>query len=210
MAILTFRAQQEAANPTDTSTWPTEASCNDPSEEDNPLRRMESWGTTATPTLQGSPRPSECSTCDSEVEVKKIQMRVRFSEALNEIYEIPSRDLGANAEREESGKDEECWELFMKAEARRERRKMLADFLLSEGFSPRNVNSSRRRLFRTTFPLHVACKRGDARMVELLLASGADATLRDSKGQTPVDVATRYNRKGSHMAVLQALGCNSC
>mmetsp|Transcript_32524 Transcript_32524/g.82892 ORF Transcript_32524/g.82892 Transcript_32524/m.82892 type:complete len:100 (+) Transcript_32524:330-629(+) len=99
--------------------------------------------------------------------------------------------------------------MFVKAReaAARRAEAELHAFLASEGFGL-DVNSLRRKFFRKTFPLHVACKRGDDRMVGLLVTSGADATSRDWRRRTPADVAKRYNRSGSHDAVLRALGCH--
>jgi len=96
--------------------------------------------------------------------------------------------------------------MFTMAQENAARRKVLHDFLDLEGFPSLGVNSPRRRLFKKTFPLHVACKRGNKKVVELLLASGADKTLRDYKRQTPADVAKRWNCNGSHVAFLHALG----
>jgi len=102
--------------------------------------------------------------------------------------------------------NEEASAIFAKARESAARRGMLENFLMSEGFLSLDVNSRRRKWFKTTLPLHVACKRGDEKLVELLLTSGADATLLDSKGQTPADVTKKYNFNGSHDAVLRVLG----
>ncbi len=41
-----------------------------------------------------------------------------------------------------------------------------------------------------TTPLHEAARSGNASIVQLLLAAGADAALRDGNGKTPLDIAT--------------------
>eukprot|EP00656_Telonema_subtile_P001202 TRINITY_DN1055_c0_g1_i6.p1 TRINITY_DN1055_c0_g1~~TRINITY_DN1055_c0_g1_i6.p1 ORF type:complete len:163 (+),score=51.72 TRINITY_DN1055_c0_g1_i6:81-569(+) len=50
-------------------------------------------------------------------------------------------------------------------------------------------------------PLHLAAHYGDLEIAELLLASGADVTVRCKDGSTPLDMA----RKAQHTDVVQAL-----
>jgi len=47
-----------------------------------------------------------------------------------------------------------------------------------------------------------AVKNKDAKMVQLLLAAGADPSLKSSAGRTPEQRARQMNKKGSHDAVL--------
>ena len=47
---------------------------------------------------------------------------------------------------------------------------------------------------RDETPLHWACKGGNIKIVELLLARGASPTAEDSEGDTPVHWAARYNK----------------
>eukprot|EP00425_Heterocapsa_triquetra_P040123 CAMPEP_0195065160 /NCGR_PEP_ID=MMETSP0448-20130528/10899_1 /TAXON_ID=66468 /ORGANISM="Heterocapsa triquestra, Strain CCMP 448" /LENGTH=181 /DNA_ID=CAMNT_0040096231 /DNA_START=123 /DNA_END=668 /DNA_ORIENTATION=- len=140
---------------------------------------------------------------DSQWKIAKSQKRVRFS-PLNEIIEIPSRETGAKKGYHSASALARV-ALFMRAQKNASRKKRLQDFLASEGFDM-DVNSSRRTLFKTTFPLHVACKRGDVKVVELLMTLGADETLQDSMKRTPADIAKKCNHSGSHDAVLRALG----
>lgn len=75
----------------------------------------------------------------------------------------------------------------------------VAAFLSANGFSA--VGAGRRRLMKTSYPLHLAAERGDARMVELLLAAGADPEQKDSSGRLPADIA---RKRGNNC--LDALG----
>merc|ERR1711972_399621 len=76
-------------------------------------------------------------------------------------------------------------------------------FLQEHGFS--GVTAKRRKLFRATYPLHVAAELGEDRIVALLLEEGADPTQKNSSGQTPAQVAQKRNSKDSHASVLQSL-----
>mmetsp|Transcript_63447 Transcript_63447/g.163272 ORF Transcript_63447/g.163272 Transcript_63447/m.163272 type:complete len:197 (+) Transcript_63447:142-732(+) len=161
------------------------------SDTDSCVRSM-SWGSAAsTASHTALFLAPECLTCysseDADVNVGKVkgQRRVRFSDVADEVHEISPRALEAKWGAASS--------------------RTLDNFLVREGFTS-GVNGRRRWLCRTTYPLHVACKQGYEKMVELLLASGADATLRDSERRTPAEVAKRYDCNGSHDAVLRALG----
>jgi len=76
----------------------------------------------------------------------------------------------------------------------------MRQFLDAENFC--NVNAERKRFFRRSYPLHVAAKKGLADIARTLLDAGADPFRTDSAGQTPEEVAERYNKGGSHEDVL--------
>jgi ankyrin repeat protein len=59
---------------------------------------------------------------------------------------------------------------------------LIAEILLAKN-TPVNV------MFDGQTPLHWAVMKGSLRMVELLLANGADATIKDATGKTPIDYA---------------------
>jgi len=89
------------------------------------------------------------------------------------------------------------------AKEEQEAREKVDQFLSTRGF--RGARDSRRRLFRTSYPLHVAVGLNDAEMVKLLLQAGADPSQRDSSGRTPQVLARKCNRGGSHEKVLSML-----
>merc|ERR1712232_132143 len=109
--------------------------------------------------------------------------------------------MGEEAARRES-------ELKAKADADRK----VSDFLKSHGFKG-DVNSKKSSMLKSRYPLHVAVKEQDAEMVTLLLSAGADKSLKNSSGYTPVQKAEQYSKqkKGdarpTNWAVLRALGC---
>mmetsp|Transcript_8875 Transcript_8875/g.21040 ORF Transcript_8875/g.21040 Transcript_8875/m.21040 type:complete len:194 (-) Transcript_8875:58-639(-) len=45
------------------------------------------------------------------------------------------------------------------------------------------------------YPIHLAARRGDARITRLLLAEGADPSQKTSKGRTALDIAIRHANK---------------
>mmetsp|Transcript_23431 Transcript_23431/g.67141 ORF Transcript_23431/g.67141 Transcript_23431/m.67141 type:complete len:319 (+) Transcript_23431:112-1068(+) len=82
-----------------------------------------------------------------------------------------------------------------------ERELCLKSFLEKHRFAG-GVNAPKKNLFRMTYPLHTAAKTADARIVAALLESGADAALRDSRGNTALAIARAKNVNDSHTAVV--------
>jgi len=76
------------------------------------------------------------------------------------------------------------------------------DFLRSNGF--KGDACTPKGILKKTYPLHTAASQGDAEMVELLLRCRADSSLTVS-GQTPLGLAEKRNRRGSHDQVLAVL-----
>jgi len=87
-------------------------------------------------------------------------------------------------------------------EARKSHEKVLR-FLLSNGYD--NVNSKKRRLLKSSYPLHRAVKKNDPGMIRMLLEWGADSTQVDSSKRTPHEYAQRRDHRGSHDEVLSIL-----
>jgi hypothetical protein len=79
----------------------------------------------------------------------------------------------------------------------------LDQFLRSKGYA--GVNAKRRAGFKTKYPLHSAVKENDPELIRLLLNSGANRCLKNSSGQTPLLLAQKSNRSGSHAAVIASL-----
>merc|ERR1719436_279046 len=85
------------------------------------------------------------------------------------------------------------------AEARKHQ--LLRGFLLSFGVA--DVNRQKaigRGIFRRrfTYPLHAAVGANDVEAAEALLLAGADRSLCDSEGLTPLDLAQTSDRRDSH------------
>ncbi|CAJ1456434.1 unnamed protein product, partial [Effrenium voratum] len=58
---------------------------------------------------------------------------------------------------------------------------------------------------RTVYPIHVAVKHGDTRLVRLLLAERADPRQADSSGCTAMEIAEASNVQGRNDELLMLL-----
>lgn len=84
-----------------------------------------------------------------------------------------------------------------------------------DGYLRRNgyagINSRRRkpgitsRLFRAKYPLHTAVKQRDANVVRILLWAGAELTMMNSDGLTPLELAEKTNVNGTQDEVIKML-----
>lgn len=85
----------------------------------------------------------------------------------------------------------------------------LVEFLASHGF--KGINSKKKRLLKSHYPLHVAVNQNNVDVVRVLLAMRADASLSNSAGQSPLRLAQRLNTQsggayGDLVDVLQQHG----
>jgi len=85
-----------------------------------------------------------------------------------------------------------------------DRQALVSAFLVEHGY--KEVDTPRRTWMKTKYPIHTAAKLGDPRLVEMLLAEGANPAQKDSLGKTAAQIAQMTNTKGSHAGVLCALG----
>lgn len=79
----------------------------------------------------------------------------------------------------------------------------VAAYLKENGFS--SINGRKRSSLVGYMPLHRAAAQGLIRMTDLLIKAGADPNLKNSWSQTPLDIARRSNKKGSHDGVVKLL-----
>mmetsp|Transcript_57531 Transcript_57531/g.103399 ORF Transcript_57531/g.103399 Transcript_57531/m.103399 type:complete len:234 (-) Transcript_57531:367-1068(-) len=84
-----------------------------------------------------------------------------------------------------------------------ERETAVATFLKLHGFT--GVNSCKKSLLSSTYPLHKAAEAGDDKMVSLLCRAGANPTQKNSWGKTPTQVARKADKNGSHAKVFSVL-----
>lgn len=80
-----------------------------------------------------------------------------------------------------------------KEEEENENREQVRSWLRKNGF--RDVNELKRKMLHKVRPLHIAVQRGDATLVKLLLAAGADVHLADGNNETVVQLAKRVDKK---------------
>lgn len=80
----------------------------------------------------------------------------------------------------------------------------VAAFLSQNGFG--GITTKRgMRMLKINYPLHVAVTQQNAEMVRLLIQARADTVQVNSSGQTPLQLAKRSNRNGTHDQVVEAL-----
>jgi len=88
--------------------------------------------------------------------------------------------------------------------------KRVKGYLKRKGFDPEDVNSQRKTgtgFSKKGFesPLHTAAAENLSDMVWLLLESKANPIAQNSSAQTPMDIAVKGDKKGSHKAVMEHL-----
>lgn len=81
--------------------------------------------------------------------------------------------------------------------------KQLQAWLASNSFF--SVNAKRKGLLSFTYPLHVAAAKNDAQIIQLMLLHEADPNQLDSSGRTPLQVAAKKCKNGSHRAAVAQL-----
>jgi hypothetical protein len=84
------------------------------------------------------------------------------------------------------------------------RRRMVSEFLESHGFKKDGVNQRKKSILKFQYPLHVAVKEQNVDMVKLLLESGADKSVKNSSGWTPLDKAAQYKNKMTQGSSVQS------
>merc|ERR1712232_1523500 len=94
-------------------------------------------------------------------------------------------------------------ELAEREQLAHEQRGKINSFLKSMGYA--GVNAKRRAGWKSKYPLHSAVKENSPELVNLLLNSGADRSLKNSSGQTPLQLAQKSDRGGSHGSVIACL-----
>jgi hypothetical protein len=114
--------------------------------------------------------------------------------------------IQAALEAEEADRQQaEAADFAAKAEADRK----VHEFLKTHGFKD-DVNAKKSTLFKSKYPLHVAVKEQDPEMVKLLVLAGADKSLKNSSGNTPMQKAQQYTKAkkdSTSREVLLALDC---
>jgi len=68
-----------------------------------------------------------------------------------------------------------------------------------------DANAKKKSMFNHCYPLHVAVSQKDLQIVRALLVCGADKNTPNSGGQTPLELATKSNKNGSHDEIIAAL-----
>lgn len=133
------------------------------------------------------------------------------AQELSEAFEASLREYEKQAQRERADKDAEDAKAAKQFEKEREQRRKeeqedqdkVDAFLKKNKFS--DVHYQKRSFFKVSYPLHCAVSKNDPDMVQLLLAAGASPLDKNSSGLTPLALAQKLDRKGSHTEILKLL-----
>jgi len=125
------------------------------------------------------------------------QQQIRWDQALTQARAVQAKRRQEEAESLRRAEEER---LVLESKKRKE---AVAAFLIEHDFT--GVNASKRSMLRTTYPLHFAAEMGKAQVVEMLIQEGADTQQKKSAGKTPVQMAQKKNKNGSHAAVIRVL-----
>lgn len=142
---------------------------------------------------------------------RRREEEARLKKQAEEEEAQRQREEQARREEEERARQEQ---LALESRARQEQialaeanRRRLSEFLSEAGFT--DVNGKARKNMTTRCPLHVAAKRNNAEMVQLLLEAKANPAQTNSAGRTPAQVAEKCNKDDSHTRVIALLReCN--
>jgi len=136
---------------------------------------------------------------------RAAEAQVREEKRLREKSELAEREAAervAGAEATRRAEDER--KRAAEEQARKEAQEKVDLFLKAKGF--KTMSMPRTSCFTASYPLHVAVQENNAGLVSALLLSGADKKVKNSTGKTPLEAAEKLNKKGSHAAVMSALG----
>jgi len=146
---------------------------------------------------------------DQEEEQKRqaayLDKRKSEAAAAAKAKEAEQVGLGkARAAEERVRADQEAAEKAAKEEADRKIAVQVAAWCKKNGF--KDMNTEKKGFMSgSKFPLHVAVTNKDAAMVGLMVQLGVDKTVKNSKGQTGTDLATKLNKDGSMATILASL-----
>lgn len=130
---------------------------------------------------------------EQEAALKAEEERVR--------QEQEEADLAAQRQREEA--EAEAVRQEEAERAAQARKEAVQKFMADCKF--KGVNTAKKTLMATTYPLHEAAKRNDAVMVRMLIEEGAKLDQTNSRKQTPLQRAQQEDKKGSHAQVINIL-----
>eukprot|EP00445_Apocalathium_hangoei_P065750 CAMPEP_0204112456 /NCGR_PEP_ID=MMETSP0361-20130328/3064_1 /ASSEMBLY_ACC=CAM_ASM_000343 /TAXON_ID=268821 /ORGANISM="Scrippsiella Hangoei, Strain SHTV-5" /LENGTH=292 /DNA_ID=CAMNT_0051062667 /DNA_START=15 /DNA_END=894 /DNA_ORIENTATION=+ len=136
---------------------------------------------------------------------RAAEAQVREEQRLREEAEFAEREAAERVAGEEATRREEDGrKRAAEEQLRKEAQEKVDVFLKAKGF--KTMSMPRTSCFTASYPLHVAVQENNAGLVSALLLSGADKKVKNSTGKTPLEAAEKLNKKGSHAAVVAALG----
>jgi len=145
----------------------------------------------------------------AEEETKRQAAEREAAEAAERAVQDAAAAAAASAQQEQQRLEEEriaeekaCQEReaaeSAKAADELVAREKVQTWCKANGFKEGDMNSCKKSFLRgSKFPLHEAVAKNNEEMVGLMVRLGADKGLKNSKGQTPEDLATQMNKKAS-------------
>jgi len=140
---------------------------------------------------------------------REEQARIREQQCLREEAELAERaaEEKAAAEavaRQVAEETRRLNELQAHEKAHTEAQEKVDVFLKARGFKG-GISMPRKKCSGSSFPLHTAVQENSLDIVQALLLLGADKAAKNSGKKTPLEVATKLNKKGSHELIIAAL-----
>lgn len=129
---------------------------------------------------------------------------VAEAQELLEAQEASLREQERERETQDARRCEE--EKIIKERQKKEEREdqiKVDSFLKRHGFS--DIDSKRKTMFKSFYPLHSAVSQNSAEMVQLLLAAGARPMLKNSSELTALELARKLDKNGSHGKAIKLL-----
>merc|ERR1711988_1787188 len=83
------------------------------------------------------------------------------------------------------------------------RKEAVQKFLADNKF--KGINTGKKSLTKTTYPLHEAAKRNQTEMVKMLVEEGANVAQTNSRKQTPLQRAMQEDKDNSHKDIIDVL-----
>merc|ERR1712048_462275 len=111
--------------------------------------------------------------------------------------------MGAEAAKREAEAAAEVARQEMAKRAAETRFEAVQKFLADNKF--KGINTGRKSLTKTTYPIHEAAKRNTIEMVKMLVEEGANVEQMNSRKQTASQRATQEDKNGSHKEIIRLL-----
>jgi len=130
--------------------------------------------------------------------------REAFAAAAAEAAERAEEQLRLEAAQEQERREREAAIVEAQKQERERAAEKVNIWCKANGFS--DMNSKKKSFMSgSKFPLHEAVAKNNELMVHLMVYLGADRSLKNSKGQTAEDLATKMNKNGSMDDILSQL-----
>jgi len=127
------------------------------------------------------------------------------AQELSEAFKASLHEYEKMAQRARDIEDAERYQLELRQRRKEEQEEQqkIEAFLKKNKFD--DVNFYKKTFFKAFYPLHCAVSQNDSEMVQLLLATGARPLTKNSSGLTPLALAQKLDKKGSHAQILKLL-----